>query len=110
MAPKEPLQLEAITFINIKNKEVWTEPFTGIDLILIPGGNFKIGDHFSEGDQDEKKTRSIGIETFFLGQTEVTQNEWSKLMETNPSRFKGSNNPVEKKIYQSNIKLKHLPK
>ena len=42
-------------FINIKNKEVWTEPFTGIDLILIPGGNFKIGDHFSEGDQDEKK-------------------------------------------------------
>ena len=83
-------------FINIKKKEVWTEPFTGIDFILIPGGNFKIGDHFKEGDRDEKKTRSIGIETFFLGQTEVTQNEWSKLMETNPSRFKGSNNPVEK--------------
>ena len=33
-------------FINIKNKEVWTEPFTGIDFILIPGGNFKIESFF----------------------------------------------------------------
>ena len=69
---------------------------TGINFVLIPGGNFEIGDHFEEGDQDERITKRIEIKSFFLGQTEVTQNEWSIIMGTNPSRFKGGNYPVEK--------------
>jgi formylglycine-generating enzyme required for sulfatase activity len=30
-----------------------------------------------------------------MGRTEVTQRQWERIMESNPSRFKGSQNPVE---------------
>ena len=41
------------------------------------------------------------IKPFFLGQTEITQSQWKRVMGSNPSRFKGDNNPVEKiSIYE----------
>ena len=83
-----------------KNK-LWLESFTGINFVPIPGGMFEIGDQFEEGDQDEKETRNVMIKPFFLGQTEITQSQWKRVMGSNPSRFKGDNNPVEKiSIYE----------
>ena len=38
---------------------------------------------------------TIKVETFSIGKTEVTQELWQAVMGTNPSRFKGSNLPVE---------------
>ena len=32
---------------------------------------------------------------FYIGKTEVTQRQWSALMETNPSKYKGENRPVD---------------
>ena len=58
---------------------------TGIKFINISGGTFEIGNQFGEGDKDEKYKRRITIKPFFLGQTEVTQAEWARLMESNPS-------------------------
>lgn len=40
-------------------------------------------------------TGTTPIEGFWLGETPVTQAQWCAVMGTNPSRFSGSNKPVE---------------
>ena len=85
----------------LQKNQLWLESFTGINFVPIPGGMFEIGDQFEEGDQDEKETTNVMIKPFFLGQTEITQSQWKRVMGSNPSRFKGDNNPVEKiSIYE----------
>ena len=76
---------------------VWTEPNTGMKFRRILGGDFRMGDLFGEGDADEKSVRMVRLNPFWLGETEVTQGQWKKIMGGNPSRFKkGDNYPVER--------------
>ena len=77
----------------LQKNQLWLESFTGINFVPIPGGIFEIGDQFEEGDQDEKETTNVMIKPFFLGQTEITQLQWKRVMGSTPSRFKGDNNP-----------------
>ena len=39
--------------------------------------------------------RGVTIPGFYIGKYEVTQKEWTEVMDNNPSAFKGSNLPVE---------------
>lgn len=39
--------------------------------------------------------KDLTIPDFYIGRYEVTQKEWIKVMESNPSQFKGNNLPVE---------------
>jgi formylglycine-generating enzyme required for sulfatase activity len=49
-----------------------------------------------ECDDDEKPPRGVTIEKgFWLGETEVTQAAYQKVMGANPSKFKGGSLPVE---------------
>ena len=41
------------------------------------------------------QNKEIKINDFLMGKYEVTQGEWEFFMGTNPSKFKGKNNPVE---------------
>jgi len=67
----------------------------GIDFVLIPPGTFMMGSTI--GDDDEKPMHQVTIKySFYIGKYEVTQAQWKALMGTNPSDFKGENNPVEK--------------
>ena len=85
----------------LQKNQLWLESLTGINFVQNPGGIFEIGDQFEEGDQDEKETTNVMIKPFFLGQTEITQSQWKRVMGSNPSRFKRDNNPVEKiSIYE----------
>jgi len=61
----------------------------GIKLVLIPPGEFTMG----EGGDAHKVTIT---KPFYLGKYEVTQEEWAAVMGSNPSAFKGPKNPVEK--------------
>ncbi len=74
---------------------MWTEPETGMKFVSVPGGSFWIGDQFGEGEGNEWNNRKITIKSFRLGATEVTQKEWQKIMGSNPSKFRGSDLPVE---------------
>ena len=39
------------------------EVVAGAEMVLIPGGSFEMGNHFGEGDGDEKDTPFVKIES-----------------------------------------------
>lgn len=66
-------------------------------MLVIPAGTFTMGSPASEEGrssiEDEHEMRiSRG---YWLGQTEVTQGQWERVMGTNPSAHKGTDLPVE---------------
>ena len=63
-------------------------------MIRVPGGTFTMGSN--DGNSDEKPPHSVSVSTFYIGETEVTQDLWKDVMGDNPSNFKkGDNYPVE---------------
>jgi len=67
-------------------------------LVLIPAGKFVMGS--PEDEQDRYKVEgpqhdvTLG-KPFYMGKSEVTQEQYEKLIKVNPSHFKGARNPVE---------------
>ncbi|MBL8874116.1 MAG: SUMF1/EgtB/PvdO family nonheme iron enzyme [Planctomycetaceae bacterium] len=64
---------------------------------LISPGKFLMGSPASEiGRGEDEVLHEVTIQhPFYLGVYEVTQDEFEQVMHSNPSRFKGSRNPVE---------------
>jgi len=70
----------------------------GIEMVFVKGGTFKMGCTSEQGtdcSDDEKPIHSVTVSDFYIGKYEVTQNQWVKVMGSNPSSFKGGNLPVE---------------
>jgi len=66
--------------------------------ILVPAGKFMMGSAKSETDRhsDEGPQHEVTItKPFYMAATEVTQEQYQRIMGTNPSHFKGAKNPVE---------------
>lgn len=88
-------------------KSTKVNPKDGLTYVWIPAGKFMMG--CSPGDSecydDEKPAREVSVpKGFWLGQTEVTQAAWKRVMGgENPSHFKGDDRPVES-ITQSEAK------
>src|SRR5437870_3883950 len=57
-------------------------------LVFVEGGTFKNTKASFYG-------RSIAVSNFYIGKFEVTQKEWTEVMGSNPSQFKGDALPVE---------------
>jgi len=75
-----------------------TSPSTGIEFVLIPAGKFTMGSPLGEQGRydDEGPAHEVIIKSpFYMGKYPVTQKQWEKVMENNPSDFKGENRPVE---------------
>ena len=70
----------------------------GMKLRLIPAGEFMMGSPGTESDRGDNETqhRVTLTKPFYMGVTEVTQEQYQKVMGTNPSYFKGPQNPAEK--------------
>lgn len=71
----------------------------GMSFVEIKAGCFMMGRDakFEEGDDDELPRHEVCIKKdFYLGKTEVTQEQWVAIMDKNPSEFKGRNIPVER--------------
>lgn len=70
----------------------------GMEFLLVPAGTFKMGadPNFEDANPDETPRHTVTItRPFYLGKTEVTQEQWVAVMGSNPSKFKGRENPVE---------------
>src|SRR6185436_4397190 len=60
---------------------------TGVEMVLIPAGQFKMGS--THGDADETPVHIVQLSAFWMDRHEVTQAEYEKLGFPNPSKFKG---------------------
>jgi formylglycine-generating enzyme required for sulfatase activity len=81
-----------------KMGDVWKDPVTGMEFVWVPGGCYQMGCGSWAGDcqSDEKPVHEACVDGFWMGQTEVTQGQWQRVMGSNPSYFKkGDNYPVE---------------
>ena len=74
-------------------------------MVPIPGGTFRMGATKDPADPNydpeagrNETPHPVPLDAFLLGETPVTQAQWTALMGKNPSRFKenGENCPVER--------------
>ena len=59
---------------------------TGIEMVLVPAGEFLMGD--DRGEEDERPARKVRVGPFYIDAREVTQKDYEALMGRNPSQFK----------------------
>ena len=84
-APTEPV----LTAAPVEG-ESFSIPDLNLDMLWCKPGTFQMG---SRGPETQHKvTLTKG---FYLGKHEVTQEQWEKVMGSNPSKFKGATLPVE---------------
>jgi hypothetical protein len=90
----------------------------GLRLVLIPAGRFQMGSPAAEEarDADEGPQHLVQLQSFFLGQTPVTQAQWKVVadwpkvavdLNPTPSLFKGDNRPVEQVSWQEAMEFCH---
>jgi formylglycine-generating enzyme required for sulfatase activity len=68
------------------------------DMVAVGGGTFTMGCTSEQGDDcydTEKPAHQVTLSAFYIGKYEVTQAQWTSVMGSNPSYFKGDNLPVE---------------
>ena len=67
-------------------------------MIAVEGGTFTMGATDEQGidaHKNEKPSHSVTLSSYLIGETEVTQALWKAVMRSNPSEFRGANQPVE---------------
>ncbi len=82
--------------INIP--QTFTSSSTGMEFELIPAGTLLMGSPLGENGRctDEGPAHVVRIEnSFYLGKYPITQKQWEKIMENNPSNFRNEDLPVE---------------
>ena len=57
-------------------------------MIFVKGGTFK-------NDSSNYYGKDVTVSSFYIAKYEVTQKEWTDVMGSDPSKFKGGNLPVE---------------
>ena len=79
-------------------KQTFTVNGVSFDMIRVEGGTFSMGKSFTQP-TDTTTTQTpdnqVTLNSYYIGETEVTQELWSAVMYSNPSLFKGLQNPVE---------------
>jgi formylglycine-generating enzyme required for sulfatase activity len=67
-------------------------------MVAVQGGTFTMGatsEQGSDAGSRERPAHRVTLSNYYIGQTEVTQALWQAVMGRNPSKWKGSNLPVE---------------
>jgi formylglycine-generating enzyme required for sulfatase activity len=68
-----------------------TKTGSGVEMVLLPGGRFKMGDE----NEVDAKPHQVVVSSFYIDKHLVTQAEYQKVCGKNPSRWKAGRNPVE---------------
>ena len=76
--------------------ETYVETAKGLNLkmIYVEGGTFAMGSN--SGESDERPVHNVTLDSYYIGETEITQAQWRAVMGSNPSGNKGDNRPVER--------------
>ena len=70
------------------------EIFNEVAMVKLPGGTFSMGD--ADGAEDAKVVRQVTLSPFYMDIYEVTQKEFNRHMDINPSKFDDQQGPVER--------------
>ena len=68
------------------------------NMIQVQGGTFTMGATSEQGKDaynDERPAHEVTLSTYYIGETEVTQELWKAVMGSNPSENIGDKRPVE---------------
>ena len=122
-AREETVQVEAQDERVAPFGDKYTIPDLDLTMIWVEPGSFMMGSPETEklragNETQHKVTLTNG---FYLGKYELTQAQWKKVMGSDPSRFKGTDRPVEnvswndavafcKKLTEMEKKLGRVPK
>ncbi len=95
--PAQPIVQETPV---ISNSAIETITVNGVsfNMVRVEGGTFTMGatsEQGSDAENNEKPTHPVTLSSYYIGETEVTQELWKAVMGSNPSNFKGYNLPVE---------------
>ena len=82
--------LAVVAISTARAQEVWREPVTGMDFVRVPGGCFEMGDTFGDGETNELPVHKVCMKPYWIGRHEVTQAQWTRLMDYNMSIFNAS--------------------
>ena len=87
--------------------ESFSIPDINLDMLCCKPGTFQMGSPEDEKDHDDDETQHEVTLTkgFYLGKYEVTQEQWEKVMGSNPSRYKGATLPVGMVSWDDAIKF-----
>jgi len=83
---------------QVRDKQEKVVKGLGLKMLRVESGTFTMGSPASESgrDSDEVQHAATITKEYWLGKYEVTQGEWSAVMGSAPSNFKGNNRlPVE---------------
>ena len=65
------------------------------NMIYVEGGQFEMGCEDSESHWTEFPVHTVTLDSYYIGETEVTQELWTAVMGSNPSYFVGDRRPVD---------------
>ena len=93
--------LTVIVFTGCGSNETFIIKEINLEMVKCPEGSFMMGSPNEElGRSDSESLHLVTIsKPFYIGKYEVTQSQYSTLMDKNPSKFIGANNPVETVSY-----------
>lgn len=101
LAEREKLASDNVIFKVKAQREdylVFTVKGVSFEMVYVKGGTYIMGCTSEQGkdcSNDENPLHPVKLSDFYIGNTEVTQALWEKVMGNNPSFFKGDNLPVE---------------
>ena len=92
--------------ITVSGYELELAKGIAITMVQIPAGSFEMGSPATEAERRENEgpQHRVQLQSFFLGQTPVTQVQWQAVaswpqvelkLNPDPAKFKGANRPVE---------------
>lgn len=98
--------LNIASWAMAQNQETISVNGVSFKMVKVEGGSFKMGATPEQGmdndlvnnnpfSKNKFSVHSVTLSTYYIGETEVTQELWESVMNNNPSYFKGKSLPVE---------------
>ena len=84
---------ESSLLLKFSRNQTITVNGVSFEMVYVEGGSFDMG---SDTEYNEKPVHSVTLSDYYIGKCEVTQELWEAVMGSNPSYFKGAQNPVER--------------
>ena len=106
-AVEQRIQLRATAFRRLaKAGEVEQNPADSLWYVHVHAGRFQMGCSANDSacDPDEQPSHEVAITSaFWMGQTEVTQAAYERVMKSNPSVFRVPDLPAENMLWEQAV-------